>query len=129
MDPKNDIKPRLDKWLWAVRVFKTRSMATDACKKGKIFIAGIAAKPSHSVKEGEVIERRESQITRSFKVTGLLEKRVSAKVAVNYMEEITPPEEFKKLESARTAIIGVRQRGTGRPTKKERRDIEKLNKF
>lgn len=126
MDPKSDIIPRLDKWLWAVRVFKTRSMATDACKKGKIFINGIAAKPSRSVKIGEVIERRESMIIRSFKVTGLLEKRVSAKVAVNYMEEITPPEEFKKLELARTTMIGVRERGTGRPTKKERRDIEKL---
>jgi ribosome-associated heat shock protein Hsp15 len=101
-------------------------MATDACKKGKIFINGIAAKPSRSVKIGEVIERRESMIIRSFKVTGLLEKRVSAKVAVNYMEEITPPEEFKKLELARTTMIGVRERGTGRPTKKERRDIEKL---
>lgn len=126
MDPKNDIKPRLDKWLWAVRVFKTRSMATDACKKGKIFINGISAKPSHSVKIGEVIERRESMITRSFKVTGLLEKRVSAKVAVNYMEEVTPPGEFAKLELARTTMIGVRERGTGRPTKKERRDTEKL---
>lgn len=128
MDQKSDIKPRLDKWLWAVRVFKTRSMATDACKKGKIFINGIAAKPSHSVKIGEVIERRESMITRSFKVTGLLEKRVSAKVAVNYMEEVTPPEEFAKLELARTSMIAVRERGTGRPTKKERRDIEKLKK-
>lgn len=126
MDPKEDIKPRLDKWLWAVRVFKTRSMATDACKKGKVYINGIAAKPSHSVKIGEVIERRESMITRSFKVTGLLEKRVSAKVAVNYMEEITPPEEFAKLELARTSIIAVRERGTGRPTKKERRDIDRL---
>ncbi|MDQ1354522.1 MAG: ribosome-associated heat shock protein Hsp15 [Acidobacteriota bacterium] len=126
MDPKDDIKPRLDKWLWAVRVFKTRSMATDACKKGKIFINGIAAKPSHLVKIGEVIERRESMITRSFKVTGLLEKRVSAKVAVNYMEEVTPPEEFTKLELARTSMIAVRERGSGRPTKKERRDIEKL---
>jgi ribosome-associated heat shock protein Hsp15 len=126
MDPKTDINPRLDKWLWAARVFKTRSMATEACKKGKICINGAAAKPAHLVKIGEVIERKESMITRSFKVLGLLERRVSAKVAVNFIEEITPPEEFKKFEVARTSIIAVRERGTGRPTKKERRDIERL---
>ncbi|HLP48616.1 MAG TPA: RNA-binding S4 domain-containing protein [Candidatus Kapabacteria bacterium] len=126
MDPKNDIKPRLDKWLWAVRVFKTRSMATEACKKGKIFLNGIAVKASHLVKPGEVFEFREPHITRSFKVMGLLEKRVSAKVAVDYMLEITPPEEFKKLELSRLTMIAIRERGAGRPTKKERRDIEKL---
>ncbi|MCU0288238.1 MAG: RNA-binding S4 domain-containing protein [Acidobacteria bacterium] len=126
MEAKTDIKPRLDKWLWAVRVFKTRSTATEACKKGKIFLNGIAAKASHLVKIGEVFELRETLITRSFKVTGLLEKRVSAKVAAEYMTEVTPPEEFKKLELARTTMIAIRERGAGRPTKKERRDIDKL---
>lgn len=127
MDSKIDIKPRLDKWLWAVRIFKTRSMATEACKKGKIFLNGMTAKASHLVKTGEVFELREPMITRSFKVMGLLERRVSAKIAVEYMSEVTPPEEFKRLELARTTMIAVRERGSGRPTKKERRDIDKLN--
>lgn len=126
MDSKIDSKPRLDKWLWAVRIFKTRSMATEACKKGKIFLNDMAVKASHLVKTGEVFELREPQITRSFKVMGLLERRVSAKVAVEYMTEVTPPEEFKRLELARTTMIAIRERGSGRPTKKERRDIDKL---
>ena len=114
---------RIDKWLWAVRIFKTRSMATNACKSGKVAIDETAVKPSHMVKVGEEVKVNGGPfgpITRTFKVKGLLEKRVSAKIAKEFVEETTPEEEFAKLKALREFPFAAREKGTGRPTKKER---------
>lgn len=121
---KNDV--RLDKWLWAVRIFKTRSQATEACKSNKVLINDDPAKASHTVKIGETIGFKTSFITRTFLVTGLLEKRVSAKVALDFVTETTPPEAFEKMAAIKNNMVAVRDRGAGRPTKKDRRLIEKL---
>jgi ribosome-associated heat shock protein Hsp15 len=127
MEPEKNV--RIDKWLWAVRIFKTRSIATDACKKSKVFINDISVKPSHIVKIGEVIAVKQPFITRTFKVLGMLEKRVSAKLAKDFVEETTPVEEFDKLKAIRNNPLAFRERGSGRPTKKDRRKIERLKKF
>jgi len=130
MEEKNGI--RIDKWLWAVRVFKTRSMATNACRSGKVVIGANSVKPSHIVKIGEEIKISHGPfgpITRTFKVTGLLDKRLSAKIAKDYVQEITPESEFAKLKVLRESPFAFRVKGTGRPTKKDRRKIEKLKKY
>lgn len=131
MNSKRNLNPRIDKWLWAVRIFKTRTMAANACKKGKVRANGINAKPSYSVRIGEIIEVEQPPITRTYRVTGLIEKRVSAGLAVEHVEETTPPQEFKKLRMMRrmsSTIVGIRDKGAGRPTKRERRAIDKLKK-
>jgi ribosome-associated heat shock protein Hsp15 len=131
MNAKSNLNPRIDKWLWAVRIFKTRTMAANACKKGKVRVNGINVKPSHSVRIGEIIEVEQPPITRTYRVTGLIEKRVSASLAVDYVEETTPPQEIKRLRMMRgmtSTIVGVRDKGAGRPTKRERRAIDKLKK-
>jgi ribosome-associated heat shock protein Hsp15 len=117
---------RIDVWLWAVRVFKTRSMATDACRNRKVLIAGKAIKPSRNVRIGETIEVRQTGIIRRFKVKEHLKKRVSAKLASRYVEETTPLEEIEKWKQTRLSASGIRPRGSGRPTKRERRLLEKL---
>jgi ribosome-associated heat shock protein Hsp15 len=127
MEPEKNV--RIDKWLWAVRILKTRSIATDACKKSKVFINDISVKPSHIVKIGEVIAVKQPFITRTFKVLGMLEKRVSAKLAKDFVEETTPIEEFEKLMAIRNDPLAFREKGSGRPTKKDRRKIERLKKF
>ena len=119
-------KVRIDQWLHAVRIFKTRSQAANACQKNKITINGAAVKPSHTVKIDEIVEVKSGPITRTFKVTGLIQKRVSAKIAAEMVEETTPLEEFEKLRAIRTNPFALRERGAGRPTKKERRDIDLL---
>lgn len=124
MEKESDI--RIDKWLWAVRVFKTRSQATEACKKGRIMIEDQAVKPSRIIKVDEVVYVRFPPIYRQFKVVGLLKNRVGAKLVASYMEEITPEEEKAKLDLVKTDTFGRRPRGSGRPTKKERRIIDKL---
>lgn len=126
MESKNNEHIRIDKWLWAVRIFKTRNMAANACKKSKVLLNGRNVKPSHTVKIGDVIEVRSAIINRTFNVKGLLEKRVSAKIAVDYVEETTPPEEFKKLRVIKDTPFALRERGTGRPTKKDRRITNRL---
>ena len=115
---------RIDKWLWAVRLFKTRSLATAACRAGKVFSDDEELKPSRDVKEGMVIQIKSGPIIKTVKVTGILEKRVGAKLVANYMEDLTPEEEYKKLELIK-AQPTFRKKGLGRPTKKERRDIDK----
>jgi ribosome-associated heat shock protein Hsp15 len=126
---EQDKSIRIDKWLWAVRIFKTRSMATNACKNSKVFIKETSVKASHTVKIGDVIKVIHPPITRTFKVIGLLEKRVSAKIANDFVEEITPAEEFEKLKAIRNNPLAFREKGTGRPTKRERRKIDRLRKF
>ncbi len=115
--------PRIDKWLWAVRAFKTRSQATEACRSGKVKIDDQPVKPSREVKPEMIIQIHRGPITQTFKVLGLLKKRVGAKLVDQYLEDITPDVEYQKLELIKSKT-STRPRGTGRPTKKERRDLD-----
>lgn len=115
---------RIDKWLWAVRVFKTRSLATDACKMNRVSINGQLTKPSRLVKEGDVISVRKPPIEYSFKVLRVLNNRVGAKLVTEYMENVTPKEQYDILELQRLSRFVDRAKGLGRPTKKDRRDME-----
>lgn len=115
---------RIDKWLWAVRLFKTRSIAIEACKKGRITIKGITVKPSRMIKVGDIIEIRKPPITYSFEVLDLTERRMGAKLTADFRKDVTPASELQILELSKISGFIDRARGTGRPTKKERRDIE-----
>ena len=115
---------RIDKWLWAVRVFKTRSLATDACKMNRVSINGQLTKPSRLVKEGDVISVRKPPIEYSFKVLRVLNNRVGAKLVPEYMENVTPKEQYDILELQRLSRFVDRAKGLGRPTKKDSRDME-----
>jgi heat shock protein 15 len=117
---------RVDKWLWAVRVFKTRSIATDACKKGRISIAGVTIKPSRVIRVGEVITVRKPPIEYSFRVIQLLGSRVGAKRVAEFMENVTPREQYELLELQRVSGFVDRAKGLGRPTKKDRRDLDQF---
>ena len=115
---------RIDKWLWAVRIYKTRSQATESCRKGHVTIASLPVKPSRSVHVGEVVKVRKSPIVRSFKVLGLAEKRMSAKLTEDFLEDVTPPEELEIQEMQKNMRWITRDPGTGRPTKKDRRELD-----
>ena len=115
---------RIDKWLWAVRIYKTRSQATESCRKGHVTIAGLPVKPSRSVHVGEVVKVRKSPVVRSFKVLGLAEKRMSAKLTEDFLEDVTPPEELEIQEMQKNMRWITRDPGTGRPTKKDRRELD-----
>lgn len=117
---------RIDKWLWAVRIFKTRNQATEACRAGKVTIRENPAKPSREVHPGDEINIRYTGYSRTIRVTGILNNRVGAKLVPDYAEEITPPEEFEKAKQIHLFNLEQRARGLGRPTKKERRDIDKF---
>ena len=117
---------RIDKWLWAVRVFKTRTIATEECSKGRITINGTPVKASHIVKPGEIIVVRKPPLVHTFKVLGILKNRVSAQLAKNYSEDLTPEDELVKREMARLTMNFQREPGAGRPTKKDRREILKI---
>ncbi|MGV3510167.1 MAG: RNA-binding S4 domain-containing protein [Sphingobacteriaceae bacterium] len=119
-------KLRIDKYLWAIRVFKTRTLATDACKAGRVKLAGNNVKASHEVKPGEVYHVSKGIERREIKVTGLLFNRVDAKKAVSFYEDVTPVEKTHAYRSVFHSPLLSRDRGAGRPTKKERRDIEDL---
>jgi len=119
-------KLRIDKYLWAIRAFKTRSLATDACKAGRVKIAGSSIKPSHIVKPGEVLTVQKGIERRVVRVVELLERRVDAKTAVNFYEDLTPVEDTHAFKSVFHSPLLRRDRGTGRPTKKDRRDIDGL---
>lgn len=118
---------RIDKWLWAVRIFKTRTIAAEACKKGRISINGSQVKPSRMVKEGEVVQVKKPPITYSFKVLQTIEKRIGAKLVPEVMENVTTPDQYELLEMSRISGFIDRARGTGRPTKKDRRSLDKFN--
>lgn len=122
-----DEEIRMDKFLWAVRLFKTRTEAADSCNKGQITINGMSVKSSRHVKIGEVILMRKPPMVHSYKVLALLHTRLSAEKVKEFLIEITPDEEFKKLENGRLQKNLVRDRGTGRPTKRDRRDIDRLH--
>ncbi len=115
---------RVDKWLWAIRVFKTRSIATDAVRKGRVMIDDLPVKPSRVLKVGDVVQVRKSPITYRYRVLKLAEKRMGAKLVSDYMEDITPQTELEILEVQKNMGWFQRERGTGRPTKKERRDLD-----
>ena len=115
---------RIDKWLWAARIFKTRSIASDACKNGRVTIGGVNMKPSRSVKVGDVVSVRKPPVTYSFKVLKTIEQRVGAKLLPEISENVTDPKQYELLEMSRISGFVDRARGTGRPTKKERRALD-----
>ena len=117
---------RIDKWLWAARIFKTRTIAAEACKKGRVSINGAQAKPSRMIKPGDVINVKKSPITYSFKVLQAIEKRVGAKLVPEIMENVTTPEQYELLEMSKISGFIDRARGTGRPTKKDRRSLDEF---
>ena len=117
---------RIDKWMWAVRIFKTRTIAAEACKKGRISINGALAKAARTVKPGDVIQVRKPPVTYSFKVLQPIEKRVGAKLVAEMMENVTTPEQYELLEMSRVSGFVNRAKGTGRPTKKDRRSREEF---
>ena len=117
---------RIDKYLWAIRVFKTRTEATEACNGGKVKIGGVNAKPSKNVQSGDVISIRKGAVNFEYRVIQPLEKRVGAKLVPDYAQNLTPQEELDKMRAPVETFFVVRDRGAGRPTKKDRRDIEQL---
>lgn len=117
---------RIDKWMWAVRIFKTRTIAAEACKKGRISINGASAKAARTVKPGDVIQVRKPPITYSFKVLQAIEKRVGAKLVSEMMENVTTPDQYELLEMSHISGFIDRAKGAGRPTKKDRRNLEEF---
>lgn len=117
---------RLDKYLWAIRVFKTRSEATDACNGNKVRLNGVPAKPSKAVKAGDLLEVRKASALFSYKVLALTESRMGASLVPQYADNLTPESELEKLHAPRETIMLQRDKGTGRPTKKDRRQLDEL---
>ena len=115
---------RIDKWLWAARIFKTRSIAADACKNGCVTISGTNVKPSHTIKVGEIINVKKPPITYSFEVLQTIEKRVGAKLIPEVYKNVTDAKQYELLEMSRISGFVDRARGTGRPTKKDRRQLD-----
>jgi ribosome-associated heat shock protein Hsp15 len=121
------IKPvRIDKFLWSVRIYKTRSIATEACRKGRITINNISVKPSRSVFKDEIITVKKLPLIYTYRIIQPVENRVSAKLVSNYIEDLTPEEEKKKLDIRHSGTTGYREKGSGRPTKKERRNLDRF---
>ncbi|MEW5896053.1 MAG: RNA-binding S4 domain-containing protein [Candidatus Omnitrophota bacterium] len=123
----NDSNPRIDKWLWAVRVCKTRTQASDLCERGKVRIDGALVKASHKVKEGQLVTVKQAGVAYQFKVIRCIDKRVGAPIASECKEDVTPKEEMERLFKVRRSAIPSRDPGAGRPTKRDRRKIDKLH--
>lgn len=115
---------RIDKWLWAARIFKTRTIAAAACKKGQVTMGGVQLKPSRMVKVGDIVDVRKSPITYSYKILQAIENRVGPKLVPEVLENVTAPEQYELLEMSKISGFVNRARGTGRPTKKERRQLD-----
>ena len=115
---------RIDKWLWAARIFKTRTIAADACKNGRVMVNDVQVKPSRMVKVGDKVSVRKSPVTYSFKILKTIEQRVGAKLLPEIYENVTPPDQYELLEMTRISGFVDRQRGMGRPTKKDRRQMD-----
>ena len=115
---------RIDKWLWAARIFKTRSIAADACKNGRVTLNGVNLKPSRTIKEGDVVSVKKPPVTYSFKVLKTIEQRVGAKLLPEIYENVTDPKQYELLQMSRISGFIDRAHGTGRPTKKERRALD-----
>lgn len=120
------MEARIDKWLWAARIYKTRSMAIDACKNGRVMIDGVKLKPSKMIKEGEIIQVRKPPITYSFRVLKAIQNRIGAKLVPEVLENVTTPDQYELLEMNKISGFVNRARGTGRPTKKDRRDLDEF---
>jgi ribosome-associated heat shock protein Hsp15 len=120
---------RIDKWLWAVRLFKTRNQASEACKSGKIRLNGNIVKPSHEIKPGNEISISQQPLTKQVKVIQLLENRVGAPLVPLYMQDLTPESEYQRIKMMRELNFEYRDPGAGRPTKRQRREIEGLKKY
>ncbi len=117
---------RVDKYLWCIRVFKSRTLSGEACDGGKVKIEGTSVKPSRIIKPGDIISVQQGYIKRVYRVLELLDKRVGAPLVKNFAEDITPPEELAKRDTERFVSYNSRFKGTGRPTKKDRRLIDKV---
>lgn len=117
---------RLDKFLWSIRLYKTRSLASEACRAGRVKMSGQVLKASHEVKTGEVYEILQDQLHKVIKVKELLGNRISAKLIDNFYTDLTPKEEYERIQMARQYGFEQRDRGVGRPTKKDRRNIEEF---
>jgi ribosome-associated heat shock protein Hsp15 len=115
---------RIDKWLWAARIFKTRSIAAAACKKGQVSMGGTQLKASRMVKVGDVVNVRKAPITYSFRILQPIEKRVGAKLIPEILENVTTPDQYELLEMSKISGFVGRAKGSGRPTKKERRSLD-----
>ncbi len=122
-----DSGKRIDKYLWAIRIFKTRVIATEACKKGKVLIGGVPVKASRLVKQNDILEVKKPPVVFSYVVKDFPKSRISAKLVSEFVQDITSPEELKKLGINESFFV-KRDRGTGRPTKKDRRTIDNLRK-
>ncbi|MBI5382085.1 MAG: RNA-binding S4 domain-containing protein [Opitutae bacterium] len=117
---------RLDKWLWAVRIFKSRSLAADACRSGSVQVNALPAKPSREVHAGEIVTVRQGLVLRTLAVLAVPRSRVGAKLVPTYCEERTTPEEWAKAQVSRVEQFLAREKGSGRPTKRDRRLIDQL---
>jgi ribosome-associated heat shock protein Hsp15 len=117
---------RLDKWLWCVRIFKTRGLATDACREGSIEVNGLPAKPARDVHAGEIVSVRQGLMTRTLVVRAMPAARVGAKKVAEFCEDRTPPEEFEKIRAQRVQQVLARDKGSGRPTKRDRRELDRF---
>lgn len=117
---------RVDKWLWAMRVFKTRTIATDACKKGRVMMGGVPVKPSRAVKEGDIIDVRKPPVTYTFRVKQVTQNRLGARLVEGYLENLTPQSQYDMLEMARISGFIDRQKGLGRPTKRDGREMARF---
>jgi ribosome-associated heat shock protein Hsp15 len=118
---------RIDKYLWSVRIYKTRSLASEECRKGRIIINDVQVKPSRMISENEIILVKKPPVTFKYRVIEPIENRVSAKLVSQFAEDLTSEEEKAKLDMKQTVVSGFRDRGTGRPTKRDRRLIDRLN--
>lgn len=117
---------RIDKWLWAMRVFKTRTIATEACKKGRVMMGGSTVKPSRTIKEGDVIEVRKPPITYTFRVKATTQNRLGAKLVPDYLENLTPQSQYDLLEITKISGFVDRRKGLGRPTKRDSREMSRF---
>ncbi|MCM1521966.1 MAG: RNA-binding S4 domain-containing protein [Muribaculaceae bacterium] len=117
---------RVDKWLWAMRVFKTRTVATEACKKGRVMMGGVEVKPSRTVKEGDTVEVRKPPVTYRFRVKAVTQNRLGAKLVPDYMENITPQSQLDLLDIVKISGFIDRRKGLGRPTKREGRELSRF---
>jgi ribosome-associated heat shock protein Hsp15 len=117
---------RLDKWLWAVRLFKTRSLATDACRAGSVAVNDQTAKPARDVRAGETVTVKQGLVTRTLRVAGVPRSRVGAKAVASFCLDLTPSEEFEKAKEQRVQHLLAREKGSGRPTKRDRRVLIRL---
>ncbi len=118
------MEARIDKWLWAARIYKTRTIASDACKNSRVTVNGVTVKPSRTVKAGDTVSVKKSPITYSFRILKPIEQRVGAKLIPEVYENVTPADQYELLEMSRISGFIDRARGTGRPTKKERRSLD-----